>query len=144
MCLLLSGCGAYDTREARIDLTGKPIEAVIQCAHIPDKIVKLDDNLGEAEWSYKETAPAFSLNLTLLGALTVGGGSTCVMAISFDKTGTIQSVRFPQCTGTLTGGPDATAGVLSGECLRRLGPAVSPAGYDAIGTLVPGSEPTKK
>lgn len=133
--LTLSACGAFDTRQARVDLNGKPIEAIIQCAGWPDKLERLDDNLGLAEWQYKDSAPALSVGLALVGSVTIGGGAQCNMVVTFTKDGTVTSPRFPQCTSTIVRGPDAASTTLAGECLSHIGPAKSPAGYDAVTVL---------
>ncbi len=119
--LCLASCGyraAQDMRNPQYPngLIGRTILDARLCAGEPDKTTVLADDLAQAEWDYKDSAPALSLSLVLLGTLSVGGGAQCSLVVFYHKDGKIDHLAFPHCTGTLIRGPEAAASTLVEEC----------------------------
>jgi hypothetical protein len=139
LCLTLTGCGYAATREARApqgadSLIGHNVADIIECAGIPDKVQRIMPDAAIASWSYKDTSPAFKL--ALLGvSLQVGTAGSCSMTAVFLRDGTVADVSFPQCAGTLQGGPYAAARPLVAECLNHPNDIALPSGYDALVNL---------
>jgi hypothetical protein len=151
LALVASACSYYDAEQMRNPLSangliGRSIVDAKMCMGLPDPAgrEKLSDDLGQAEWSYKDVAPALAFSVPLAGSLAIGGGSACKMDVEFLRMGgTIVDLTFPQCNGTLFGGPYAGAHTLVKECEAHPGNVSLPKNYDSFAYFFP-ADPVKK
>jgi hypothetical protein len=134
-CLVLTGCGyeaTHETTDPTGQIIGTSIANIIPCAGLPDKTQRLLPDAAIAQWSYKDDSSPLKLTLSLVGSVSIGSAGSCKMTLTFLRDGTVVDAAFPQCAGTLEGGPYAAARPLISECLRHPNDISLPAGYDAF------------
>ncbi len=135
--LALSGCGYYDTRQARDPLgrsaiIGSSLPDVLSALGKPDSVMQTGPDTAIIEYTHRDTSTGLKATVTLLGSIEVGGSGGCSMVLTVLRDGTVADVAFPQAyeDGLFT--PPYSACVpLIAEVLRHPNGAGVPAGYDA-------------
>ena len=140
--LLLAGCGAVASREARDPygaLIGMAAPDLLACAGQPDRVQQTGPGTLIAQWDYHaEPAKVLSVSVTLVGTVDVGGGArSCKMVATVLRDGTVADVAFPGRDASLTALPYAGCDVLVRECVDHPSSTGVPAGYDAFHYLLP-------
>lgn len=140
--LLLSGCGAYDVREARTPLTspiiGMTFPDLANCMGPWDSVHQTKPDEAILTWKHVANTDAFKASITLVGSVSIGGGGGCIANATILRDGTVADLAFPQSySNSLFSAPYAACEPLVKECLGHGGSTGLPAGYDAFAYLLP-------
>jgi hypothetical protein len=141
--LLLAGCGLAATHEARDplgshSLIGMTVSDLITCAGVPDKTIKLTDEVLLMQWQTADSSkPAFDLTIPVLGSLQLGTAGSCRMTADILREGTVADVDFPGASSSMWEGPYASCAPLAQECILHKGSTELPPKYDAFAVFLP-------
>jgi hypothetical protein len=128
--LSLTGCGAYEAREARHALIGLSVIDLQACAGVPSQVVGLDDHELLLDYSITSNEPQFSLKLLDDISMSLGPRGGCHFLARIDR-GRVAAVHYSGTVGSLDG-PNAACAPLVNECLFRADRTAIPAGYDPM------------
>lgn len=141
--LLLTSCGLAATHEARDplgshSLIGANVTDLLSCAGVPDKTVKLTDEVLLMQWqTVVNTKPAFTLTVPIIATLELGNAGSCKMTADVLREGIVADVDFPGATSSIWEGPYAACSDLVKECVLHRGTTNLPAHYDAFAVFLP-------
>ena len=139
--LLLTGCGAFDTREARNpagSLIGSDVPGLIGCMGKPDAVQQTGPDTAILQWNHEQTDQGLSFSVSIFASLQIGTGGGCKMVATVLRDGTVADITFPGSFSTgLISAPYSECGPIVEECLHHPGATVLPAKYDAFVWLLP-------
>jgi hypothetical protein len=141
--ILLTGCGLAATHEARDplgsrSLIGMNVTDLITCAGVPDKTVKLTDEVLLMQWQTAiNTKPAFTLTVPIIATLEIGNAGSCKMTAPILREGIVADVDFPGASASIWEGPYAACSDLVKECVLHRGSTSLPPGYDSFAVFLP-------
>ena len=141
MALLLPGCGAIATHEARDPygvLIGMGLPDLLSCAGVPDKVQRTGPDTAVAQWSVSTDTPDLRASVLVFGSIELGGANACRFVATVLRDGTVADVAFPQAHSSLVAGPFGACGQLVGECLAHPSRTGLSRGYDAFAYLFQG------
>jgi hypothetical protein len=120
--LLLAGCGAVVTEEARDpfsshSLIGMDIGDLVGCAGTDFTFLQTDTHEGVVEYTTTNTDKGFDLDVEGV-SLSFGGAGSCKMALTVLDTGEVARVAFPQSHVAGIAPPYSACSPLLSECLR--------------------------
>ena len=143
LVLLLTGCGALDTHQAR-DPWGPIISSnvpdLISCTGKPDAVQQTGPDTAILQWTHQQSDQGISVTIPVLAAVKIGGGGGCVMVATVLRDGTVADVAFPgSYTTGLFAPPYSECGPVVSECLRHMGATMLPVSYDAFRWVLPGA-----
>ena len=143
--LLLTGCGALDTREARNPagplIGNMRVPDLLDCMGKPDAVQQTGPDTAILQWTHEQSDQGLAVSVGTLASLQIGTGGGCKMVATILRDGTVADIAFPGSYSTgLISAPYSECGPIVEECLHHPGATMLPAHYDAFRWLLPGQD----
>ena len=143
LAVLLTGCGAYDVRQARDPLgrsriIGMALPDLLGSLGKPDAIMRTVPDTALIEYVRLDPSTGLKATVSLLGSIEIGGGGGCKVVLTILRSGTVADVAFPASySDQLFSPPYSACAPLVQEAIAHPNGAGAPAGYDAFAVLFP-------
>ena len=136
LLLLLSGCNAYQVREARQDILGMSAPDLMACAGVPDKVQELSANELMVQYDRNaDNGSLLSIKALNIADISLGRSGACHAHFRILRDGTVSGVGFSGTTFSFSG-PYGDCASLIRECVEQPDRTQLPPRYDIFSILL--------